>query len=155
MNKPFIWISGLVLFGSIAVGRCMFAPPPANGEPLPVTINVKPAHLPSTPTPAPTATFAPATGQPTRVQFNRGSYGDVLTAGNSTQYLLWAAEGQTFTMTLTTDSNALASLYTPDGGKLFEQLQGGDLAAVQLPANGDYTLAVMSHGAFTMGVMIK
>jgi hypothetical protein len=155
MNKAFLFIVCIVLFGSIAVGRFIFAPPPANGEPLPVTINVTPAHLLSTATPAPTPTLAPVTGEPVRVRFDLDSYGDTITGTVSTAYLLWARAGQAFTTTLTSGSTATASLYTPDGVALYQELAAGYTAKATLPTNGDYRLEIRSSGNYTAGVMIR
>lgn len=155
MNKTFFIVGGIALFASFGLGRCLFSPPPINGEPLPVVISATPAHVAATPTVTPTATMQPVSGDPVRVQFDLGSYGETLTNTVGTQYLLWAAAGQTFTTTLSADSTALASLYAPDGVALYQDLAAGYTAKATLPANGDYRLEIRTSGSYTVGVMIK
>lgn len=153
MNKAFIGVSITCLAISVTLGRCLFTPPsPVNGEPLPVVVNVTPARAPSAPTPQPT--LQPI-GTTVRVNFARGSYGETLAGDASTAYLLWAKAGQVFTTTLTADTAAQASLYAPDGGKMFDNVRGGDLAAVTLPTDGDYRLEIRASGSYTAGVMIR
>lgn len=156
MNKTFFIIGGIALFASFGLGRCFFAAPaPVNGEPLPVVINVAPAHAASTPTVQPTATMQPISGAPVRVNFASGSYGETLAGDTGTAYLLWAAAGQTFTTTLSADSTALASLYAPDGVALYQDLAAGYTAAATLPTSGDYRLEIRTSGSYTVGVMIR
>ena len=42
-----------------------------------------------------------------------------------------------------------------NGGALFDNVRGGDLAAVTLPTDGDYRLEIRSSGNYTVGVMIR
>jgi hypothetical protein len=153
MNKAFLGAAITTLAISVTVGRCFFAAPAPDGEPLPVVVNVTPARQPSTPTAQPT--LQPISGALVRVNFTAGSYGETLAADDSTAYLLWAKAGQVFTTTLTADTSALASLYAPDGGALFDNVRGGDLEAVTLPTDGDYRLEIRSSGRYTAGVMIR
>lgn len=154
MNRTFILVAGLVFFLSIAVGRyALSAPAPA---PQPTASDITPVHIPSTPTPAPAPTLAPVTGEPIRVRFDRGSYGDTITSTVSTAYLLWARAGQAFTTTLTSGSTtATASLYDPDGVALYQDLAAGYTAKATLPTNGDYRLEIRASGSYTAGVMIR
>lgn len=130
--------------------------PGGNGEPVATpTLPAQAVHVESTATPAPTATLQPVSGEPVRVQFDLGSYGETLTNTVGAQYLLWAAAGQTFTTTLSADSTALASLYAPDGVALYQDLAAGYTAKATLPSSGDYRLEIRSSGSYTVGVMIK
>lgn len=105
---------------------------------------------------APVAVFGMmASGAPVRVQFDLGSYDETITGTVSTQYLLWASAGQTFTTTLSANTTALASLYAPDGVALYQELSAGYTAKVTLPTNGDYRLEIRSGGRYTAGVMIR
>jgi hypothetical protein len=154
MNKTFVGASITCLAISVTLGRCFFAPPTPDGEPLPVVVNVAPAHVAATPTATPTATMQPISA-PVRVNFASGSYGETLAGDTGTAYLLWAAAGQTFTTTLLADSTALASLYAPDGVALYQGLAAGYTAKATLPANGDYRLEIRSSGSYTVEVMIE
>lgn len=118
---------------------------------------VTPAEITPAATVAPgvTPTLLPATNAAIRVQFDRGTWGDVITGTVSSKYLLWAAQGQVFTTTLTSKQSALASLYAPDGKPLYEQMAAGNTAAAKLPASGDYTLEIRSNKAFTVEVTIR
>lgn len=153
MNKAFVGSAITMLAISVTLGRCFFAAPAPEGEPLPVVVSATPARQPSTPTAQPP--LQPISGDPVRVNFASGSYGETLAADDSTAYLLWAKAGQVFTTTLTADAEAMASLYAPDGGALFGNVRGGDLAAVTLPTDGDYRLEIRSSGSYTVGVMIR
>lgn len=127
-----------------------------NGEPVSLpTPTAQPVHVESTATPEITATPQPLSGAPVRVQFDPGSYGETITGSVSTQYLLWAAAGQSFTTTLSANTTALASLYAPDGVALYQDLATGYTAKATLPTDGDYRLEIRSSGNFTVGVMIK
>lgn len=153
MNKTVIFIAGIVIFLFFGIGRwALSAPDNRRGEPMVA------AHAPvssiSIPTATPTPLPAP-TGEVARVQFQRGSYGETLAGDSSQRYLLWAAAGQVFTASLTSNSTALVSLYGPDGDPLYEQLASGYTAAASLPTSGDYQLEVRSSGAYTVGVMIR
>lgn len=111
-------------------------------------------------TPAATATLQPITNQPItnqpiRIQFDIGTYGETITGTTSTKYLLWAAQGQVFTTTLTSQQSALASLYGPGDKPLYEEMAAGNTATAKLPANGDYTLEIRSSGRFTAEVEIR
>ena len=106
-------------------------------------------------TPAITATLQPITNQPIRIQFEIGTYGEVITGTQSSKYLLWAAQGQVFTTTLTSQQSALASLYAPNGKPLYEQMAAGNTAAAKLPSSGDYMLEIRSSGRFTAEVEIR
>lgn len=150
--KAFFFVTGLLIFLSIAVGRCATEAP---GQSTPMTATPTPTLVDQQPAPTATPTLQPIGGDPVRVQFKRCSYGATITGTNSTKYLLWAAQGQTFTTTLTANSNALASLYAPNGKPLFEQLAAGYTAAAKLPSNGDYALEVRTSGAYTVGVEIR
>lgn len=154
MNQRILTLAGLAL----AVGGCYLTRPSTpvaqgNGEPI-VTIKATPT---SAPTIIPTLT-AP-TGDPVRVQFAKGAWSATLTGNASTDYLLWAAQGQTFTVTLTSDGTALASLYSVDDQPLYEQMRGpggrGNSAAATLPASGDHTLEIRAGGKFTVEVEIR
>jgi len=115
-----------------------------------------PAQTPTvavTPTIAPT--LQPVTAEPVRVQFKRGAYGEVITGSTSTKYLLWAAQSQMFTVTLTSQQTALASLYSPNGEPLYKDMASGNTAAAKLPSNGDYLLEIRSSGQFTVEVEIR
>lgn len=153
MNKTVIFIAGIVFFLFFGIGRWVLsAPDNRRGEPIVADLT------PALSTPAPTATPTPPpapTGEAARVQFQRGSYGETLAGDSSQRYLLWAASGQVFTATLTSNAAALVSLYGPDGAPLYEQLASGYTAAASLPATGDYQLEVRSSGAYTVGVMIR
>ena len=119
----------------------------------------------STPTPAPVATIsttptaaptlAPVTTEPVRINFKRGTWGETITGSTGTKYLLWAAQSQTFTVTLSSPQSALASLYSPDGKPLYEGMAAGNTAAAKLPSNGDYTLEIRANGAYTAEVEIR
>ncbi len=150
--KAFLFIGGLAIFAAVTVGRC------AVGAPNPATLaTTTPTATIADQRPAvvATPTLQPIGGEPVRVRFNRGSYGATLAGSTSTKYLLWAAQGQTFTTTLTSNSTAIVSLSGPDGKPLFEQLAAGYTAASKLPANGDYALEVRTSGAYTVGVEIR
>lgn len=155
MTRTLLFVAGLVFFLSLGVGRWVFGPTQSTPMPITTINDVTPAHLPSTPTPQPTATLAPVMAEPIRVHFDLGSYGDTITGTISTAYLLWARSGQAFTTTLTSNSTATASLYAPDGVALYQDLAAGYTAKATLPTNGDYRLEIRSRGAFTAGVMIR
>lgn len=150
--KSCLFVGGIVFFVSIAIGRYLFF-----GTPTPalLTADTTPTITEHQPAPTMTPTLQPVTGDPVRVQFNRGSYGATITGTVGTKYLLWAAAGQTFTTTLASHSAALVSLYGPDGKPLYEGLAAGYTAASKLPSNGDYALEVRSGGAYTVGVTIR
>lgn len=150
--KSCLFVAGIVFFVSVAIGRYLFY---GNPTPAPVTAPATPAIAEHQPAPTMTPTLQPVTGDPVRIQFNRGSYGATITGTVGTKYLLWAAQGQTFTTTLASHSTALVSLYGPDGKPLHEGLAAGYTAASKLPSNGDYSLEVRSGGAFTVGVTIR
>jgi len=151
MNKTVIFIAGIVFFLFFGIGRWAFsAPDNRRGEPM----VADQAPVPSIPTPAATPLPAP-TGEAVRVRFQRGSYSETLTGDGSQRYLLWAAAGQIFTASLTSNATALVSLYGTDGAPLYEQLASGYTAAASLPTSGDYQLEVRSSGAYTVGMMIR
>lgn len=106
-------------------------------------------------TPAISPTLQPITNQPIRIQFDRGTWGDVITGTVGSRYLLWARGEQVFTTTLTSQQSATASLYAPDGTPLYEQMASGNTAVAKLPANGDYMLEIRSSGRFTAEVEIR
>lgn len=147
-----LFVAGLVFFAAFAVGRYALG---FNSQPAPMTATATPTVTDQQAAPTATPILQPIGGDPVRVQFNRGSFGATLAGTNSTKYLLWAAQGQTFTTTLTANSTALVSLYSPDGKPLFEQLAAGYTAASKLPSNGDYSLEVRTSGAYTVGVEIR
>lgn len=147
-----LFVAGLLFFAAFAVGRYALG---FNSQPTPMTATATPTIADQQTPPTATPTLQPIGGAPVRVQFNRGSYGATLAGTNSTKYLLWAAQGQTFTTTLAASSTALVSLYSPDGKPLFEQLAAGYTAAAKLPSNGDYALEVRTSRAYTVGVEIK
>lgn len=124
----------------------------AGSQPRPTTI---PAPATTAPTVMPGATLEPVTGKPIRVQFDRGAWGDVITGTISSKYLLWAAQGQVFTTTLTSQQSATASLYAPDGKPLYEAMAAGNTARATLPSSGDYTLEIRTSGAYTAEVEIR
>lgn len=141
----------IVIVGVVVTFNVIFSG--GNGEPVaPPTPTAKPTV---TAAPTSTATVQPISSAPVRVQFDLGSYGETITGTVSTQYLLWAKAGQAFTTTLSANTTALASLYAPNGGALFDNVRGGDLAAVTLPTDGDYRLEIRSSGNYTVGVMIR
>lgn len=151
-------MSAIALVAALALERCQPQATDLRGEPVGVIVRSTATPTttpPATPTATVTPTLQPIGGDPVRVQFKRGSYGATITGTNSKKYLLWAAQGQTFTTTLTANSNALASLYAPNGKPLYEGLRAGYLVGVALPANGDYRLEVHSGGAYTAGVEIR
>lgn len=124
----------------------------AGTQPRPATT---PAPVTTVPTVTPGATLEPVTTEPIRVQFDRGTWGDVITGTVSSRYLLWARGSQVFTTTLTSQQSATASLYAPDGTPLYEQMAAGNTARATLPSNGDYTLEIRSGSAFTVEVEIR
>lgn len=150
--KSVLFISGLLFFAAVAIGRCATG---ATGQPAAMTATATPTVTEPQPAPTTTPTLQPIGGDPVRVQFNRGSFGATVAGTNSTKYLLWAAAGQTFTTTLTSNSTALVALYAPDGKPLYEGLAAGYTAAATLPSNGDYSLEVRTSGAYTVGVEIR
>lgn len=125
-------------------------------------VGLSPESTP-TPTQSPTAvatqtitpTLQTVTAEPVRVQFKRGTWGETITSSTSTKYLLWAAQGQVFTTTLSSPQTTLASLYAPDGKPLYEGMASGNTAAAKLPADGDYTLEIKASGQFTVEVEIR
>lgn len=150
MNQRILTLAGLAL----VAGGCYLTYPSTptaqgNGEPI-VTIKATPTTQ-STITPTLTA----PTGAPVRVQFAKGTWGATLTGDASTRYLLWAAAGQTFTVTLRSEQSALASLYSVDDQPLYEQMAAGNSAAATLVASGDHTLEIRASGKFTVEVEIR
>lgn len=150
--RSFLFIAGLLFFVVFAVGRYALG---FNSQPAPVTAIATPTIAEHQSAPTMTPTLQPVTGDPVRVQFNRGSYGATITGTVGTKYLLWAAQGQTFTTTLSSQSAALVSLTGPDGKPLFTDLAAGYTAASKLPSNGDYALEVRNSDAYTVGVTIR
>ena len=145
--KTFGVIVLLIFFVSLGIGR--YAPGASGAPPTPGATPTLVQAPPLTPT------AQPVSGDPVRVQFSRGSYGATLTGTVGTKYLLWAAQGQTFTTTLSSPGTALGSLYGPDGKPLYDQVAAGNTPAVKLPVAGDYTLIVRSNAAFTVEVTIR
>ena len=108
------------------------------------------------PTVQPTATaiVLPApTGEPVRVEFDRGSHGATLTGNSSTQYLLWAKAGQTFKAAML--GTGYSTLRSVDGTALYEQAWAGTQVTATLAATGDHLLEIRSSGQFTAGVEIQ
>ena len=147
MNQRILALAGLLSI----LGGCYFASGQTATPAAVATVATEQA------TPAPTATveLQPATGEGVRVEFERGSYGTTLLGATSTKYLLWADQGQVFTVTLTANSTSLASLYGPDGAALYEQLAAGNTAAATLPTSGDFSLEIRASGGYTVGVEIR
>jgi hypothetical protein len=143
-----IVLSVFILSVGWCVGRPVQSQAPASlasGEPI-VTIVPPPAV-------APAAVTFPTPAAPQRVQFERGTYGSTLTGTNSQAFLLWAAQGQTFSAYLVGAPAQMALQH--DGRILFADVQPATLQKVQLPANGDYTLIVSATVPFTVGVEIR
>ena len=110
-----------------------------NGEPM---VSVHPT-IEATPTPVPTATPAPLThGEAQRMQFDVGTYGGSYSAGT---WVLWAAHGQTLTLT---GGDGMRWLFTvPDG-----DVPGVGDTTIVLPASGDYTLTVAGVDQFSIDI---
>lgn len=87
-------------------------------------------------------------GTAQRVQFARGTYGQVLAATDRQTYVLWAAQGQT--MTFVSDVPVVVLATDPNGAQL--ALEGG---AAKLPSNGDYLVTIAAAGAFSVAVDIR
>ena len=136
------------------VGGCYFS---GNGRVgLSPESTATPAQTPTAiVTPTAAATLQAVTAEPVRINFDRGAWGKTIIGNTGTKYLLWAAQSQTFTVTLSSNQSALASLYSPDGKALYEQMAAGNTAAAKLPANGDYLLEVRASGAYTVEVEIR
>lgn len=150
IRQRFLAMAGLAAL----VGGCYFSGSGYVGsEPEPTRTPVVTAT--AAVTPEATATLQPITNQPIRIQFDIGTWGDVITGTNSSQYLLWAAQGQTFTTTLTSEQSTLASLYAPDGKPLYEQMSSGNTARATLPSSGDYVLEIRASGTFTAEIEIR
>lgn len=148
-------IGAVIIIIGIAITVRMFLrvdAAPVVAQPTVQSVSVEPT---AAPTVTATATAQPISGDPVRVQFDLGSYGETITGTVSTRYLLWAAAGQVFTTTLSSNTAALASLYAPDGVALYQELAGGYTAAATLPASGDYRLEIRSSGNYTVGVEIR
>lgn len=126
-----------------------------NGEPVTMPTPTAQPTVTAAPTVTVTPTAQPISGNPVRVQFDLGSYGETITGTVSTSYLLWASAGQVFTTTLSANTTSLASLYAPDGAALYQELAAGYTAAATLPTSGDYRLEIRSSGRYTAGVMIR
>jgi len=143
----------IIIVGIVVTFNVMFSG--GNGEPVTMTTPTAHPTVTAAPTVAVTPTVQPISGDPVRVQFDLGSYGETLTGTVSTQYLLWAKAGQAFTTTLASNTTALASLYAPDGVALYQELAAGYTAKATLPTNGDYRLEIRTSGQYTAGVMIR
>lgn len=147
---------------ALLAGGCYFWPsPPATeaapvvAEAAPVVADVTPVRIESTSAPIPvTPTALPApTGAAIRVQFAQGAYGATLIGAGSTRYLLWAAQGQTFTSHML--GAGYTSLYSVGGQPLYEQGVAGSTVKVTLAASGDHLLEIRSSGPYTIGVEIR
>jgi hypothetical protein len=102
---------------------------------------------------------APTPGPLQRVEFQRGTNnraisGD-LQSGTTDRYVLEAAGGQTMIVHVDTDVPDITfSIFAPDGTAL---AAGEVLAAVDLPADGDYVVEVVTTGdggTYEMSVLI-
>lgn len=130
-----------------ACAGAMQPEPQANGEPTVQRV---------VPTAQPTATaivLPDPTGEPVRVQFDRGSHGATLTGNSSTQYVLWAQAGQTFKSAMI--GTGYSTLRSADGATLYEQAWAGSPVTATLAATGDHLLEIRSSGAYTVGVEIR
>lgn len=141
-------LCGLILL----LGSCFWVPKVAPTEAQP-TAEVTPVHVPSTPTPAPTPTLAPLTGEAIRVNFPKGSYGTALFGNGSQRYLLWARAGQKWS--LYQMGNGYSNLTGPDGRTLYQEAVAGMTISTTLTATGDQVLEIRSSGQFTVGVEIR
>lgn len=140
---------------ALLAGGCYFLPSQPATNVAPVPADVTPARIESTPAAIPATPLPAPTGAAIRVQFESGSYGTTLTGTVGTNYLLWAAAGQTLTVTLRSDQSVLASLYSVGGQPLYEQMAAGNTARANLVASGDHTLQIQATGAYTVGVEIR
>lgn len=130
-----------------ACAGAMQPEPQANGEPT--VQRVAPTVQPTA-----TAIVLPApTGEPVRVQFERGSHGATLVGNSSTQYLLWAKAGQVVTTAMI--GTGYSTLRSVDGTALYEQAWAGTPVTATLAATGDHMLEIRSSGAYTVGVEIR
>jgi hypothetical protein len=102
---------------------------------------------------------APTPGPLQRVEFQRGTNnravsGD-LQSGTTDRYVLEAAAGQTMIVHVDTDVPEITfSIFAPDGNAL---AAGEVLAAVDLPADGDYVVEVLTTsdgGTYEMSFLI-
>ncbi|MGD9725198.1 MAG: hypothetical protein AB7R40_22465 [Nitrospiraceae bacterium] len=138
---------------ALLAGGCYFLPSAPATDAVPVTADVTPARIESTPTAIPATPLPAPTGAATRVQFEIGAYGATLVGVGSNRYLLWAAQGQTFTTHMLGAGHT--NLYSVDGRPLYEQGVAGSTVKVQVAASGDHTLQIQATGAYTVGVEIR
>jgi len=102
----------------------------------------------ATTAPQPTTTPALTHGEPQRVQFKIGAYGESLQVDSQQTFVLWAKAGQT--LKLTSDRTFAAKFSDPSGNDVpFDQL------TATLPASGDYLLTVAEDSGFTFFVDIR
>ena len=102
----------------------------------------------------PWATSQPASTSPIRVQFAQGTYGTTLAGNGNQAYLLWARGRQVMTVKPSSEQPLNISLLAPDGSQVGVEVVDG-VGSYKLPANGDYTLSLVTAGGFSVAVEIR
>lgn len=94
--------------------------------------------------------------EPVRINFAIGTYGQDIAGDKFGAYLLWAAAGQTYKVTLKSGTNLNGQLRRADNSALVElkPVDANSISGV-LPYSGDYVMGISSDGPFVVAVDIR